>query len=109
MPEPETYTYVTVGLSKFYIKDGFYSIAELEQILSDFKQADIRRNKRLGQSMKNTVEWFAPKNLAVSTVDGMPGYVCPVCHGFITILEYERQKCPTCTMVKKGKEPTNAR
>jgi len=38
--------------------------------------------------------------IAISTVTGEHGYICPKCHGFVTIEERESGKCPTCEMVK---------
>jgi hypothetical protein len=46
------YTHHTVGLAKFHIKDGMYSIPELEQMLFDFKKASAIMDEHLEQTMK---------------------------------------------------------
>ena len=50
------YTYETYGMAKFYVLEGMYSIAELEQMLSDFKEAKLRQDAALEASMKPTKE-----------------------------------------------------
>tara|TARA_R110002126_G_scaffold204581_3_gene351964 strand:- start:2741 stop:3016 length:276 start_codon:yes stop_codon:yes gene_type:complete len=46
------FTHHTVGLAKIHIKDGMYSLPELEQMLSDFKKAAAHMNTQLAQTMK---------------------------------------------------------
>jgi hypothetical protein len=46
------YTHHTVGLAMFHIKDGMYSIPELEQMLADFKKASSIMDEHLEQTMK---------------------------------------------------------
>ena len=50
------YTYETYGMAKFYVLEGMYSIAELEQMLSDFKEAKLRQDAALEAAMKPTKE-----------------------------------------------------
>jgi hypothetical protein len=48
------YTYEVIGCAKIYIEDGMYSIAELEQKLSDFKKVSAAMTKQLERSMQKT-------------------------------------------------------
>lgn len=52
------YTHHTVGLAMFHIKDGMYSIPELEQMLADFKKASAIMDKHLEQTMKEVNTLF---------------------------------------------------
>ena len=48
------YTYEVVGCAKIHIEEGMYSIAELEQKLSDFKKVSAAMTKQLERSMQKT-------------------------------------------------------
>ena len=41
------YTYETYGMARFHVPEGMYSIAELEQMLADFKEAKRRQDDHL--------------------------------------------------------------
>jgi len=46
------YKYEVVGCAKIHIEEGMYSIAELEQKLSDFKKVSAAMTKQLEKTMK---------------------------------------------------------
>ena len=46
------YTHQTYGLARFYIPKGMYSIAELEQMLANFKEAKQRQDEHLKASIQ---------------------------------------------------------
>ena len=46
------YTYETYGMARFYVPEGMYSIAELEQMLADFKEAKRRQDEHLKASIQ---------------------------------------------------------
>jgi len=48
------YTYEVIGCATIYIEEGMYSIAELEQKLSDFKKVSAAMTKQLERSMQKT-------------------------------------------------------
>ncbi len=46
------YKYEVVGCAQMYIEDGMYTIAELEQKLTDFKKVSAAMSKQLERSMR---------------------------------------------------------
>jgi hypothetical protein len=48
------YTYEVVGCARIQIEDGMYTIAELEQMLADFKKVSAAMTKQLERSMQKT-------------------------------------------------------
>lgn len=48
------YKYEVVGVAMMHIEDGMYTIAELEQKLTDFKKVSAAMSKQLERSMRET-------------------------------------------------------
>jgi hypothetical protein len=48
------YTYEVVSCARIHIEDGMYTIAELEQMLADFKKVSAAMTKQLEKTMKET-------------------------------------------------------
>lgn len=46
------YTYQTYSTARFHIPEGMYSIAELEQMLVNFKEAKRQQDKHLKASIQ---------------------------------------------------------
>jgi len=46
------YTCETYGMARFHVPDGMYSIAELEKMLADFKEAKRRQDEHLKVAIK---------------------------------------------------------
>jgi hypothetical protein len=45
------YTYTTHSMSAFHIPEGMYTIAELEQILADLKEAKAMQDRHLQKAL----------------------------------------------------------
>ena len=50
------YTYRTIEMAKFYIPEGMYSIAQLEKIVADFKEAKEIQDRHLKDAIKESGE-----------------------------------------------------
>lgn len=44
--------YKTYGMARFHVPEGMYSIAELEELLKQLKEAKAQQDKHLAQSMQ---------------------------------------------------------
>lgn len=50
------YTYKTYRIAGFHLPEGMYSIAELEQMLADFKEAKQRQDEYLKAAIQPVKE-----------------------------------------------------
>lgn len=50
------YTYQTFDTARFYVPEGMYSIAEMEQMLSDFKEAKRHQDAALKTAIQPSKE-----------------------------------------------------
>jgi len=50
------YTYKTYGMARFHVPEGMYSIAEMEEMLADMKEAKRHQDEQLKAAMQPAEE-----------------------------------------------------
>jgi len=50
------YTFKTYGVAQFHVPDGMYTIAELEQMLANFKEAKRQQDDHLKATIQSLKE-----------------------------------------------------